>query len=74
MSKYPPAHHQEAEYTNIIETLKTFPLATLITVSEGLPVITATTELVAEQVNSATEFAMSAINKTTHPQSRGKGK
>ena len=40
MSKYPPAHHQEAEYTNIIETLKTFPLATLITVSEGFPVIT----------------------------------
>ena len=40
MSTYPPAHHQEAHFKNIIQTLKTFPLATLITVENESPVIT----------------------------------
>ena len=40
MSTYPPAHHQEAYFKNIIQTLKTFPLATLITVENERPVIT----------------------------------
>lgn len=38
--KYPPQHHQEAGYDNIIRTLKTFPLATVISVVSNKPVIT----------------------------------
>ena len=41
---------------------------------EGFPVITETTELVAQQVNSATEFAMSATGIPTHTQRKGKGR
>lgn len=38
--KYPPQHHQEANFENIINTIKTFPLATVISVRDGKPLIT----------------------------------
>ena len=38
---------------------------------EGLPVITATSESVAKQVNSATEFAMSATATPAHSYDKG---
>lgn len=37
---YPPKHHQEYNFENIITTIKTFPLATIISVSNNKPVIT----------------------------------
>lgn len=44
------------------------------TAFEGLPVITATSESVAKQVNSATEFAMSATATPAHSYEKGKGR
>jgi hypothetical protein len=41
---------------------------------EGLPVITATSESVAQQVNSATEFAMSATMMPAHSYGKRKGR
>lgn len=40
MSLYPPLHHQEAQFENVIKTIETFPLAQLITVYENKPLIT----------------------------------
>ena len=37
---YPPPHHQEANFENVITTIKTFPLATLISIKEERPLIT----------------------------------
>jgi transcriptional regulator len=36
---YPPKQHQETNFENIIRTIKEFPLATLISVSDGIPFI-----------------------------------
>lgn len=37
---YPPKHHQEYNFKNIIATIKAYPLATVISVSENKPIIT----------------------------------
>ncbi len=37
---YPPPHHQEANFENVITTIKTFPLATLISIQNEKPLIT----------------------------------
>ena len=41
---------------------------------DGLPVITSTSESVAKQVSSATEFAMSATATPAHSYNKGKGR
>jgi len=38
--KYPPQHHQDSDRNNIIEVIKTYPLATLISVKNNVPLIT----------------------------------
>lgn len=38
--KYPPKHHQDDDLNHMIEVIKTYPLATVISVSEGKPLIT----------------------------------
>jgi len=38
--KYPPKHHQDNAIHHIIEVIKTYPLATLISVNNNVPVIT----------------------------------
>ena len=38
--KYPPSHHQETKFTNVIEVVKNYPFATLITVLNNAPLIT----------------------------------
>ncbi|WP_340074346.1 FMN-binding negative transcriptional regulator [Leptobacterium sp. I13] len=35
INKYPPAHHQEGNFENIVEVIKSYPLATLISVHEN---------------------------------------
>ncbi|MFD2827264.1 FMN-binding negative transcriptional regulator [Leeuwenhoekiella polynyae] len=40
MSLYPPQHHQESQFKNVIKTIETFPLAQLISVYENKPIIT----------------------------------
>ena len=37
---YPPKHHQEAHLENIITTIKAYPLATLITIENDMPIVT----------------------------------
>ncbi|WP_047545278.1 FMN-binding negative transcriptional regulator [Psychroserpens sp. Hel_I_66] len=37
---YPPRHHQDNERAHIIEVIKTYPLATLVSVENNLPLIT----------------------------------
>lgn len=37
---YPPKHHQDSNKSHLIETIKQFPLATLISVKNGKPLIT----------------------------------
>ncbi|MEZ7496166.1 FMN-binding negative transcriptional regulator [Leeuwenhoekiella aequorea] len=37
---YPPSHHQESEFINIVETIKTFPLALIITAKDDKPLLT----------------------------------
>lgn len=37
---YPPPKHQEDDKHRLIEVIKTYPLATLISVADGLPLIT----------------------------------
>ncbi|WP_223270831.1 FMN-binding negative transcriptional regulator [Subsaximicrobium wynnwilliamsii] len=37
---YPPPKHQEDDKNRLIEVIKTYPLATLISVADGLPLIT----------------------------------
>jgi len=38
--KYPPQHHQDNDRNNIIEVIKTYPLATLISIKKNVPLIT----------------------------------
>ena len=38
--KYPPKHHQDNDKNHIIEVIKTYPLATLISVKDNEPIIT----------------------------------
>lgn len=38
--KYPPKHHQDSDKNHIIEVIKTYPLATLISVKDNEPLIT----------------------------------
>ncbi len=37
---YPPKHHQENNYNNVINVIKQYPFATLITVKNNMPFIT----------------------------------
>ena len=37
---YPPKHHQDNDKKHLIEVIKTYPLATIISVSNGEPLIT----------------------------------
>lgn len=39
MTNYPPPHHQDANREHIIEVIKTYPLAILISVKDNLPLI-----------------------------------
>lgn len=38
--KYPPKHHQDSDRDHIIEVIKTYPLATIISVVDNTPLIT----------------------------------
>ncbi|MGB1211076.1 MAG: FMN-binding negative transcriptional regulator [Lacinutrix venerupis] len=38
--KYPPKHHQDNDRTHIVEVIKTYPLATIISVKDNEPLIT----------------------------------
>lgn len=38
--KYPPPHHQDDDRLHMIEVIKSFPLATIISVKDGEPLIT----------------------------------
>ncbi|WP_460218249.1 FMN-binding negative transcriptional regulator [Psychroserpens sp. MEBiC05023] len=38
--KYPPQHHQDNNLEHLIEVIKTYPLATVISVDNGSPLIT----------------------------------
>ncbi|RLJ61965.1 PaiB family negative transcriptional regulator [Lacinutrix venerupis] len=38
--KYPPKHHQDNNRTHIVEVIKTYPLATIISVKDNEPLIT----------------------------------
>lgn len=38
--KYPPQHHQEKGFKNIIEVAKNYPFSTLVTVKDNAPLIT----------------------------------
>lgn len=38
--KYPPKHHQDSDLNHIIEVIKTYPLATIISVKDNVPHIT----------------------------------
>ncbi|NMH87766.1 FMN-binding negative transcriptional regulator [Flavivirga algicola] len=38
--KYPPKHHQDNDINHMIEVIKTYPLATLISVKDNQPLIT----------------------------------
>lgn len=38
--KYPPPHHQESDYKNVIEVVKNYPFATLVTALDDKPFIT----------------------------------
>lgn len=38
--KYPPQHHQEKDFKNIIEVAKNYPFSTLVTVKDNAPLIT----------------------------------
>lgn len=38
--KYPPKHHQDNDINHMIEVIKTYPLATLISVKDNQPIIT----------------------------------
>ncbi|WP_452222897.1 FMN-binding negative transcriptional regulator [Lacinutrix chionoecetis] len=38
--KYPPKHHQDNNKIHLIEVIKTYPLATIISVKDGEPLIT----------------------------------
>lgn len=36
---YPPKHHQDSDINHLIEVIKTYPLATVISVKDGTPLI-----------------------------------
>lgn len=38
--KYPPKHHQDNDINHIVEVIKTYPLATIISVKDNQPLIT----------------------------------
>ena len=38
--KYPPPHHQETKFSNVIEVVKHYPFATMVTVKNNAPLIT----------------------------------
>lgn len=38
--KYPPLHHQEADFVNVIDVVKNYPFGTLVTVKDQEPLIT----------------------------------
>ncbi|MDB4292380.1 FMN-binding negative transcriptional regulator [Maribacter sp.] len=38
--KYPPPHHQETKFSNVIEVVKNYPFATLVSVKNNTPLIT----------------------------------
>lgn len=40
MNKYPPPHHQDHEISNMIEVIKSYSLATVISVKDNTPLIT----------------------------------
>ena len=40
MNSYPPKHHQDTDINHLIEVIKTYPLATVISVKDHEPVIT----------------------------------
>ena len=40
MSNYPPPHHQDHDINNMIEVIKTYPLATVISVNDNAPLVT----------------------------------
>ena len=40
MSKYPPQYHQDSDKEHMIEVFKTYPLATVISISNNEPLIT----------------------------------
>jgi len=40
MSTYPPPHHQDHDISNMIEVIKTYPLATVISVNDNKPLRT----------------------------------
>jgi transcriptional regulator len=40
MSNYPPPHHQNHDKNNMIEVIKAYPLATVISVKDNEPLVT----------------------------------
>lgn len=40
MNKYPPPHHQDNDQNHMIEVIKTYPLATVISIKESKPLVT----------------------------------
>ena len=40
MSKYPIVHHQDTDLNHMIEVIKAYPLATVISVKNNTPLIT----------------------------------
>ncbi|PWI30982.1 transcriptional regulator [Flavobacteriaceae bacterium LYZ1037] len=40
MSAYPPKHHQETDLTHLLEVVKAYPLATVISVKDNNPIVT----------------------------------
>jgi transcriptional regulator len=38
--KYPPPHHQDHEFKHMIEVIKAYPLATVISVKDNVPLVT----------------------------------
>lgn len=40
MSNYPPKHHQDKDLNHLLEVVKTYPLATVISIKNNEPVIT----------------------------------
>ena len=40
MGNYPPPHHQDHDTNHMLEVIKTYPLATLISVKNNLPLVT----------------------------------
>lgn len=60
--KYPPPHHQETEFSNVVEVVKHYPFATLITVKDNSPLVTHI-PMVYEQDGSRFEKLVAHIDK-----------